>query len=163
MVFCCGNGADSWGGGIRVPCAALSWCPASPDDFITGSASCVVALVHCASECAAWPSFVCFAATFPPGEGSGWSSNGKWYQVLQTLREPSPRGKVGRSSGSDEGYVASSSPPCTSATTYQAEPRIKSILRSKTPSAKPDTIPKNGQKNRACVNHTPTLFLRRLK
>ena len=47
--------------------------------------------------CGTWPSSVCFAATFPPGEG---------FFGGTTLTEPSPRGKVGRAKpGSDEGNL----------------------------------------------------------
>ena len=40
-------------------------------DWIRETISCVVAWVHSVSECGVWPSSVCFAATFPLGEGFG--------------------------------------------------------------------------------------------
>ncbi len=74
----------------------LRWPPlaAGSDGWFRVVPCCLGTLRLC---CGTWPSSVCFAATFPPGEG---------FFGGTTLTEPSPRGKVGRAKpGSDEGNL----------------------------------------------------------
>ena len=84
------------GGGFRSS-SWKRWPPlaAGSDGWFRVVLCCLGTLRLC---CGTWPSSVCFAATFPPGEG---------FFGGTTLTEPSPRGKVGRAKpGSDEGHVA---------------------------------------------------------
>ena len=100
--------------------------------FTLRATPCYVALIRPGL----WP------AHLPP-RGRLWAT---WFKTgtvfrLPTPPKPSPRGKVGRSSGSDEGHAVVSSPYSKEETRYGLDPPIQSIRRRRTPSAQRSETP----------------------